>query len=92
MSAAVRLILCLWGSPVLAADLVILLPGATPIERTIVSYFCQGLGPVQVGYINVPPNALAVVPLNGDQLIFTNVLSGSGALHLVDEERRCAFI
>jgi membrane-bound inhibitor of C-type lysozyme len=79
MRAAASLTLCLCGSPALAADVTISLSGATPIERTIVSYFCQGLGPVQVEYINVPPNALAVVPVNGDQLIFANVLSGSGA-------------
>jgi membrane-bound inhibitor of C-type lysozyme len=79
MRTATSLALCLWVSPVFGADLTISLPGATPIERTIVPYFCQGLGPLRVEYINVPPNALAVVPVDGDHLIFTNVLSGSGA-------------
>jgi hypothetical protein len=55
------------------------LPQAASVTRNTVRYACEGLPPIRVEYINAGPNALAVVPVSGEAMVFANVLSGSGA-------------
>ncbi|WP_163025862.1 MliC family protein [Chachezhania antarctica] len=49
---------------------------------TSVAYKCDTLGDVQVQYINADANSLALIPIDGEQLIFVNVISGSGARYV----------
>ncbi|GLQ53535.1 MliC family protein [Devosia nitrariae] len=48
-------------------------------EKRLVRYECEGLEPFAVEYINAAPNFLALVPVEGETLIFSAVLSASGA-------------
>jgi membrane-bound inhibitor of C-type lysozyme len=50
----------------------------SPDMRRAAHYDCGGRG-MDVAYINVEPNFLAVVPVEGEKRIFVLVLSGSGA-------------
>jgi membrane-bound inhibitor of C-type lysozyme len=49
----------------------------SPDMRTTAHYRCDG-GAMDVDYVNVEPNFLAIVPLEGKKRIFVLVLSGSG--------------
>jgi len=72
---------------VTAADLTLQLAGNDPIVQHTRTYQCDshaaaiGLpaGNFKVQYVNGAGNSLAVVPINGKSLIFSNVISGSGA-------------
>jgi membrane-bound inhibitor of C-type lysozyme len=70
-----------------ADDLTIRLAGTDPISRKSVQYQCDGTG-VKIGvpagsftveYVNGGGNSLAVVPISGNSLIFSNVIAASGA-------------
>ena len=57
---------------------------AGPAERTTVTYLCRDAEeaePVEmaVEYINLPSNSLAILPVDGRQTLFVDVMSGSGA-------------
>jgi membrane-bound inhibitor of C-type lysozyme len=83
-----------WGLTVLslagsarATDLTLHLKGSQPVTRSAMRYTCDANG-VRMGlpagifsveYINGAGNSLAIVPIGGKSLIFTTVLSGSGA-------------
>jgi membrane-bound inhibitor of C-type lysozyme len=54
-------------------------------ERNVVQYDCGLEQPVVVDYINAAPNFLAVVPVEGQKLVFVTVLSGSGAKYAAGE-------
>jgi membrane-bound inhibitor of C-type lysozyme len=71
--------LCLLPTISAAADMTIHLPTASSVMRSAVTYQCQGLPQFSVEYINAGSNALAVIPVAGEALVFANVLSGSGA-------------
>ena len=70
-----------------AADLTLQLAGSDPIVKQTRTYQCDshaaaiGLpaGSFKVQYVNGAGNSLAVLPINGKSLIFSNVISGSGA-------------
>lgn len=70
-----------------AKDMTIRLPADTQVSRKVVPFRCDagaeriGLprGGFEVEYINAGPNSLAVLPMNGNRLIFAGVQSGSGA-------------
>ena len=70
-----------------ATDLTIRLPDDAEISRQNVNYQCDAKGPsigvpagtFSVEYISAGGNNLAVVPISGRALIFSNVMSGSGA-------------
>jgi len=70
-----------------ASDLIIHLRGDTPVERHTLTLTCDAAavklgvpqGSFEVEYINAQPVALAVLPIEGKQLVFASVLSGSGA-------------
>lgn len=49
-------------------------------QRDVETYQCEGIDePMTVEYINAHPIFLAIVPVEGESLIFVNVMSGSGA-------------
>ena len=77
-AAAILLLSCL-GSPVFAEDVTLSLPDGLQVERTTVRYECAGAEPFEAEYINAGANSLAVVPVEGQRLIFASVISGSGA-------------
>jgi membrane-bound inhibitor of C-type lysozyme len=52
----------------------------SPNMRTTAHYDCAGQA-MEIDYINVEPNFLAVVPVQGKERIFVLVMSGSGALY-----------
>lgn len=70
-----------------ASDLTIHLPGNAPVEHRKVTLSCDAVAvklglpgsPFEVEYIAAPPAALAVLPIEGKQLVFANVISASGA-------------
>jgi membrane-bound inhibitor of C-type lysozyme len=76
-----------------ATDLTIHLSGSQPITRSTMQYQCdaQGVkmglpdGTFSVEYLNGAGNSLAVVPIHGSSLIFTTVMSGSGARYAAQE-------
>jgi membrane-bound inhibitor of C-type lysozyme len=76
--ALVVLALAAWPTGVLA-EITLPIPGTEPVERFTVPYSCEGLEPFSVEYINAGANALALVPVEGETLVFANVLSASGA-------------
>lgn len=49
---------------------------------TSTDYTCDKGGPMQVRYINSSHNNLAIVPVDGVERIFVNVMSGSGARYV----------
>ncbi len=56
--------------------------GLKDFERRVMSYDCEMGEPFSVTYINAAPNFLALVPLENDRLIFSSVLSASGAKYV----------
>jgi membrane-bound inhibitor of C-type lysozyme len=70
-----------------ATDVTLHLKGSQPVSRKTVQYECDaegakmGLppGPFSVEYLNGAGNSLAVLPVNGESLVFANIFSGSGA-------------
>jgi len=83
--AALTALLALTGTaaaqPVVSAQSSIQITLATdaPGEKRVVDYECEGIEPLTVEYINAAPNFLAIVPVNDETLIFSAVISGSGA-------------
>jgi len=72
--------LMLTAAPALALDSAITLDlGPGDGERTTMRYDCEGLESFDVHYLNVQPNFLAIVPVEGEDLLFVSVLSASGA-------------
>lgn len=55
--------------------------GAEDNVRSVV-YSCADGTELTVQYINARANALAIIPLAGEELIFVNVMSGSGARYV----------
>ncbi|MDB5535660.1 MAG: hypothetical protein JWQ65_535 [Devosia sp.] len=52
------------------------------VEKKTTQYDCGDFGQISVVYINAGSNFLALVPFEGETLIFTTVLSGSGARYV----------
>jgi membrane-bound inhibitor of C-type lysozyme len=48
-------------------------------EIKVVKYDCEGHDPLTVQYLNASPNFLALIPIEGQTLIFVNTISASGA-------------
>ena len=76
-----------------ADDITIHLPASASVSRKIVQYQCDDQGPkiglpsgsFPVEYINGGGNSLAVVPISGNSVIFSNVISGSGARYAAQQ-------
>ena len=70
-----------------ATDLTLHLKGSQPMSRATMQYECDaegakmGLPPgvFSVEYLNGAGNSLAIVPVNGESIVFANIFSGSGA-------------
>ncbi len=68
--------------PAASAALTLTLESASNIERSTVSYLCDEGQALSVQYINAAPNFLAIVPVDGQSLIFATTLSASGARYV----------
>jgi membrane-bound inhibitor of C-type lysozyme len=76
-----------------AEDLTVHLPAGATISQKTVQYQCDAQGPkigvpsgpFSVEYINGGGNSLAVVPISGNSIIFSNVMSGSGARYTAQQ-------
>lgn len=64
------------------AILTLSLDSAGDIERRTVAYQCDNEQTLSVQYLNAAPNFLALVPVEGESLIFASVLSASGARYV----------
>jgi membrane-bound inhibitor of C-type lysozyme len=70
-----------------ATDVTLHLKGSQAMSRSTVQYECDaegakmGLpaGTFLVEYLNGAGNSLAILPVNGELLVFANIFSGSGA-------------
>ncbi|WDR03865.1 MliC family protein [Devosia algicola] len=58
--------------------------GTGTAEQRVVQYACDKGEPFKVTYINAAPNYLAMMPVNGDQVLMREVLSASGAKYVAD--------
>jgi len=68
--------------PSASASLVLTLESQGNVERNIVSYLCDDEQALSVQYINAAPNFLAIVPVEGQSLVFATTISGSGARYV----------
>jgi membrane-bound inhibitor of C-type lysozyme len=74
-------------------DLTIHLPNNPSVSRESVKYQCDAKGAsigvpsgaFPVEYINGGGNSLVVVPISGNALVFSNVMSGSGARYTTQQ-------
>jgi membrane-bound inhibitor of C-type lysozyme len=74
------------SSPVTVQSSVTLTLGTTrDAEKRTIAYTCEGAEPFSVDYINAVPNFLALVPIEGETMIFAAVLSASGARYVAGE-------
>lgn len=76
------------SAPVIAleADLQFTLTFDGDAQRDVLTYQCEGMDDTfRVDYINAHPNFLAIVPVDGEKLIFVNVMSASGARYQAGE-------
>ena len=70
-----------------ATDFTLHLKGTQPISRSVVRYECDAegakmglpVGPFSVEYLIGAGNSLAMLSVNGESLVFTNIVSRSGA-------------
>ncbi|MGB6934478.1 MAG: MliC family protein, partial [Acidobacteriaceae bacterium] len=70
-----------------ATDVTLHLKGSQAMSRSTAQYECDaqgakmGLpsGPFSVEYLNGAGNSLAILPVNGESIVFANIFSGSGA-------------
>ncbi|MBD0414790.1 MliC family protein [Oryzicola mucosus] len=65
-----------------ASSIKLTLDPAANGEVISVDYRCGGAATVNVRYVNADPNTLAVIPVDGQSLIFVSTLSGSGARYV----------
>jgi membrane-bound inhibitor of C-type lysozyme len=76
-----------------AEDITIHLPASASVSRKTVRYQCDAQGsqigvppvPFSVEYVNGGGNSLVVVPISGKPLIFSNVISASGARYAAQQ-------
>jgi membrane-bound inhibitor of C-type lysozyme len=74
-------------------NITIHLPAGASVSRKIVQYECDAQGPkigvpsqpFSVEYIKGGGNSLVVVPISGKPLIFSNVISASGARYAAQQ-------
>ena len=53
--------------------------------QTVVYGCGEGTEPLTVKYINAAPNFLALLPIDGVDMVFVNVISGSGAKYVAGQ-------
>ena len=76
--------LLLAAGPALAAvDLNVGVNLSGDVQIVTAIYGCgEGVEPLTVKYINAKPNFLAIVPIEGEDVVFVNVISASGAKYV----------
>jgi membrane-bound inhibitor of C-type lysozyme len=72
------------ASPALAAvDLNVGINLSGDVQIVTAIYGCgEGTEPLTVKYINAAPNFFAIVPIEGNDVVFVNVISASGAKYV----------
>lgn len=72
------------ASPALAAvDLNVGINLSGDVQIVTAVYGCgEGTEPLTVKYINAKPNFLAIVPIEGEDVVLVNVISASGAKYV----------
>ena len=71
--------------PANAAGIGLTLMLDTPGEWQHVSYACEGREEwLSVAYVNAAPNFLALIPIEGQTLVFASTVSGSGVRYVAD--------
>jgi membrane-bound inhibitor of C-type lysozyme len=93
LTATILLTLVFGADLMSATDFFIHLPGTPPVTRQNITYQCNATGsaigvprgPFTVEYINGGGNSLAIVPISGNALIFSNVSSASGARYTTQQ-------
>lgn len=75
------------ASPALAAvDLNVGINLSGDVQIVTAIYDCgEGTEPLTVKYINAAPNFFAIVPIEGNDVVFVNVISGSGAKYVAGQ-------
>ena len=75
------------ASPALAAvDLNVGINLSGDVQIVTAVYGCgEGVEPLTVKYINAAPNFFAIVPIEGNDVVFVNVISGSGAKYVAGQ-------
>lgn len=69
-------------APAASAALTLTLESQGDIERRTVAYQCDDDLALSVQYVNASPNFLAIVPVDGQSLVFATTLSASGARYV----------
>ncbi len=75
--------LALAATPAFAAvdlDVAITLSGDVQIHTAV--YGCDTEEPLTVKYVNAAPNFFAILPIEGSDVVFVNVISASGAKYV----------
>lgn len=78
-AAAVAICGLLAAGTAAASELRLPIPGSAAVETIAAAYDCGAKGKLAATYVNSGPNTLALVPVDGQTLVFVTVLSGSGA-------------
>lgn len=71
----------LWAEPTLSIPL----PLTEEISVLPMEYTCADGEPLKVKYVNAGDNRLAILPIDGTERIFVNVISASGARYVAGE-------
>ena len=80
---AIALVVLPLGSPVFAdAGVSLGLSFSGDAEIKTVQYTCEHHDPVTIRYINAPPNYLAELTLDGQQLVFASSVAASGTKYV----------
>ncbi|HSH27675.1 MAG TPA: MliC family protein [Wenzhouxiangella sp.] len=84
-SAAVFAILAVFSPPVPAEVSLSIAFGLDEATATTLSYECDDGERFAVHYYNSGSNVLALVPVDGEQRVFVNVVSASGARYVAGQ-------
>ncbi len=70
-------------SPAAAAvDLSVAITLGGDVQIVTANYGCGSEAPLTVKYVNAAPNFFAIVPIDGEDMVFVNVISASGAKYV----------
>jgi membrane-bound inhibitor of C-type lysozyme len=68
--------------PAVSVSITLTLDSTGTIERNVTNYLCDDDRSLSVHYINAAPNFLAIVPVDGEALVFASTVSASGARYV----------
>ena len=69
-------------TPAASAALTLTLESQGNVERNMVTYLCDDEQALSVQYVNAAPNFLAIVSVEGQNLVFATTISASGARYV----------